>query len=119
MPVRILITGATGGLGSNVLARAVARGLSVRALVRDPTKVKALPGDGSTSSNAVELVRGDARAASAVRRAASGCDALFHLVNVNIHQDWVKTTAQLLESALSACVDTGARLVFPANVWVF
>jgi nucleoside-diphosphate-sugar epimerase len=106
-----LITGAAGGLGSNVLRAAVARGLGVRALVRDPARVRIPSG--------VELIRGDARDADAVGRAADGCAALFHLVNVNISHDWIRTTAELLEAALAACAVTGTRLVFPANVWVY
>jgi len=109
--VRVLITGAAGGLGSNVLRAAAARGLHVRALVRDPSRVRVPDG--------VELVRGDARDHETLRRAAEGCSTFFHLVNVNITQDWIRTTAELLDAALAACVSTGARLVFPANVWVF
>lgn len=107
----ILVTGAGGSLGSNVVRAAVARGIPVRALVRNPAKTK-LP-DG------VELVRGDASDEEALKRALEGCEALFHLVNVVIGKDWVRTTEQLLTAAIAACRSTGARLVFPANVWVF
>ncbi|MBI4956664.1 MAG: NAD(P)H-binding protein [Myxococcales bacterium] len=109
--VRILVTGATGGLGANVVAEAAARGLRVRALVRDPARAKVAPG--------VEVVKGDALDAAALARALEGCDALFHLVNVVIGKDWVDVTARLLEAAIGACTKTGARLVFPANVWIF
>jgi nucleoside-diphosphate-sugar epimerase len=107
----ILVTGAGGGLGSNVVRAAVARGVKVRALVRNPAKARLPEG--------VELVQGDATDVQALTRALEGCDALFHLVNVVIGKDWVRATAQLLDAAIAACRTTGARLVFPANVWVF
>jgi nucleoside-diphosphate-sugar epimerase len=108
---RILVTGATGGLGSNVIDEAIRRGIAVRALVRDPARV--------TRRDGVELVQGDARDAVALTRALDGAAALFHLVNVALDANWVAATAQLLDSALQACRDTGARLVFPGNVWIY
>jgi nucleoside-diphosphate-sugar epimerase len=109
--MRILVTGAAGSLGSNAVVAALARGIDVRMLVRDPARARIPDG-------AVPIVA-DARDPDALRQAAEGCDALLHLVNVTFAADWVKTTAALLDAALAACRATGARLVFPANVWVF
>lgn len=106
----VLVTGAGGSLGANVVRAAQARGHTVRALVRDPARAK-LP-DG------VEAIRGDALDAGAMRAAAKGCDAVFHLANVVIGKAWIETTAKLLDAAIAACAG-GARLVFPANVWVY
>lgn len=108
---RILVTGATGSLGSNVVAEAARRGLEVHALVRDPGRAHGADG--------VELVQGDALDAAALTRALEGREALFHLVNVALRPDWVDTTARLLDAALVACRATGARLVFPGNVWIY
>ncbi|MBA2539702.1 MAG: NAD(P)H-binding protein [Deltaproteobacteria bacterium] len=107
----ILVTGAGGGLGSNVVRAAVGRGHAVRALVRDPEKAKLPEG--------VTAIRGDALDVDAMRRAAEGCAAVFHLANVVIGKDWIPVTARLLDAAIAACASSGARLVFPANVWVF
>jgi nucleoside-diphosphate-sugar epimerase len=108
---RILVTGASGSLGSNVIVEAARRALDVRALVRDPARVDHADG--------VELVQGDALDPAALTRALDGREALFHLVNVPLGVDWVDTTARLLDSALTACRATGARLVFPGNVWIY
>ncbi|MFM8517069.1 MAG: NmrA family NAD(P)-binding protein [Nevskiaceae bacterium] len=62
----ILITGATGRTGSHVARGLSARGLAVRALVRNPTKAAALAAAG------VELVTGDAGDAESVRAAMRG-----------------------------------------------
>jgi nucleoside-diphosphate-sugar epimerase len=109
--MRVLVTGANGGLGRNVVEAAVGRGHEVRALVRDASRAPKLDG--------VEWLQGDARDRAAVSRAATGCAALFHLVNVNFATDWVQATAALLDVAIAACRETDARLVFPANVWIY
>ncbi|MBU3671016.1 MAG: NAD-dependent epimerase/dehydratase family protein [Sinobacteraceae bacterium] len=62
----ILITGATGRTGSHVARELAARGLPVRALVRNPAKAAALAAAG------VELVTGDAGDAESVRAAMRG-----------------------------------------------
>jgi nucleoside-diphosphate-sugar epimerase len=108
---RILVTGAGGSLGANVVRSGLAGGHAVRALVRDPAR--ALLPEG------VEVVVGDALDEAAVRAALDGCGALFHCVNVVIGPRWIETTARLLDAAVGACAAPGARLVFPANVWVF
>jgi uncharacterized protein YbjT (DUF2867 family) len=38
----VVVTGATGGVGSRVVAKLLSRGRNVRAVVRDPGKAKAL-----------------------------------------------------------------------------
>lgn len=70
---RVLVTGATGFVGANVVRRLLERGAAVRALVRHGstrTNVEGLP---------LELVEGDLRDADAVRRAVRGCRRVFHV----------------------------------------
>src|SRR5690242_15007029 len=69
----ILITGATGTVGSNLVEQLVADGQSVRALVRDPGKAaNALPPE-------AELFRGDLLDAESLEEALAGIDAMFLL----------------------------------------
>jgi len=70
----ILVTGATGNVGRNVVDQLVARGADVRALVRDPAKA-GLP-DG------VDMVQGDLLDVDALRAAMSGVSTLFLLNGV-------------------------------------
>ena len=67
----VLVTGATGNVGSQVVQELRGRGVSVRAFVRAPGKAKAMLGDG------VELVSGDFSDAASVRRALEGVDGVF------------------------------------------
>src|SRR5437773_1822928 len=70
--MKIAITGATGGLGRQVVSSALARGDAVRALVRDLSGADDLAHDG------VELVHGDLFDMSALVSLADGVDAVIH-----------------------------------------
>lgn len=70
----ILVTGATGNVGGNVVQQLVARGASVRALVRDPAKASFPAG--------VEVVQGDLLDVDSLRAAMSGVSTLFLLNGV-------------------------------------
>ncbi len=67
----VLVTGATGNVGSGVVRELRGRGVPVRAFVRDAAKATAMFGDG------VEIVTGDFAHAASVRRAMDGVDAVF------------------------------------------
>jgi len=68
----ILVTGATGFLGHNLIPLLVERGHHVRALVRLTSHYDFL------RKWDVELAFGDTREADAVRAAVAGCDAVIH-----------------------------------------
>lgn len=70
----ILVTGATGNVGRNVVEQLVKRGADVRALVRDPSKAHFPAG--------VEVVQGDFLDVDALRAAFSGVSTLFMLNGV-------------------------------------
>jgi uncharacterized protein YbjT (DUF2867 family) len=73
--MKVLVAGASGGVGKAVVKQLAAQGISVRALVRDAVKASScLPG----SDQGVEIVEGDvAKNFSSVRRAAEGMDAII------------------------------------------
>ena len=71
MMTKVLVTGATGNIGSQVVRELRARGAYVRAFVRDPGKAAAMLGDG------VEFASGDFSDAASVRRALEGVDDVF------------------------------------------
>ena len=70
----ILVTGATGNVGRQVVQQLVQRGANVRALVRDPAKAEQA-GFGA----GVELAKGDLLDVDALRSAMSGVSTLFLL----------------------------------------
>jgi len=70
---KILVTGATGRLGANLIKRLKQEGYDVVAYV--------IPNDpklGKIEPFGVEVVFGDLRDATALRQAAQGCDAVIH-----------------------------------------
>lgn len=67
----ILVTGATGRVGSQVVQQLIQRGANVRVLVRDPAKAVFPPG--------VDVVKGDLLDLDALRAAFQGVDTLFLL----------------------------------------
>ena len=71
----ILITGATGTVGSEVVTRLSAHGIPVRAVTRDPRKADAqrLPH--------VHVVQGDFEDVDSMRRACAGVDRAFLVTN--------------------------------------
>lgn len=68
----ILITGATGNIGSELVKQLVAKDLPIRVITRDPQKVSHL-------GSAVEVVIGDRHNSGVVREALKGADKLFLL----------------------------------------
>lgn len=67
--MKILVTGATGKVGSRLAKRLARRGDHVRALVRDPSRAREL---------GVELVKGDLLDVASLEAALRGIDAVVH-----------------------------------------
>ena len=70
-PMTILVTGATGTVGRQVIEQLVKRGADVRALVRDPAKANLPAG--------IAVVQGDLLDVDSLRGAFSGVSTLFLL----------------------------------------
>lgn len=73
--MRILVTGATGYIGSRLVPELLARGYSVRCLARDPKKLSARGWDG------VEIAAGDVLRPETLPPALAGIDVAYYLVH--------------------------------------
>lgn len=71
--MRVLVTGATGFIGTEVARQLAAAGMRPRVLVRRPTRARLLDGLD------VEAVHGDLTVPDTLRPAVEGCDAVIHL----------------------------------------
>jgi nucleoside-diphosphate-sugar epimerase len=103
-----LVLGATGGFGGAMVRALLARGQSVRALVRDPAKAR-LP-------HGVEVVAGDAAQLTGLVAAAKGCDSIVHGLNLP-YREWDPGMLALTENVVEASGLTGAAVVFPGNIY--
>lgn len=82
----ILVTGATGNVGRQVVEHLVKRGADVRALVRDPSKADLPAG--------VDVVQGDLLDVDALRGAFSGVSTLF-LLNAVVADEYTQALIAL------------------------
>ncbi|WP_445288590.1 SDR family oxidoreductase [Variovorax atrisoli] len=98
----ILVTGATGKVGRQVVQNLVERGAGVRAIVRDPAKAN-LPAS-------VEIVQGDLLDVEALRGAFAGVSTLF-LLNAVVPDEFTQALV-----VLNAARDAGVRRVVYLSV---
>ncbi len=103
----ILVTGATGFLGRNLIPLLVGGGHSVRALVRPASDTTFLQRHG------VELAWGDTRDASAVAQAAAGCESVVHAAGLfrfwGRGEDFFGVNVEGTRNVLEAARRAGAR----------
>ncbi len=98
----VLVTGATGFLGSRLVAGLLQDGQSVRVLVRNPERLA------TELRSQVEVAIGDIRDARAVDQAVAGCDQVYHLAAVFRDasvkkQDYTDVHVTGTEHVLTAC----------------
>lgn len=74
--MKLLVLGATGGTGRQIVREAAAKGHSVVALVRSKAKAPNLPG--------ALLIEGDARDENALFRALDGCSAVISSLGTSL-----------------------------------
>ncbi|ESX05928.1 NmrA family transcriptional regulator [Mesorhizobium sp. LSJC268A00] len=105
----ILVTGATGNIGRQVVEQLAKRGADVRALVRDPSKASFPAG--------VSVVQGDFLDVDSLRKAMSGVSTLF-LLNAVVPDEFTQALIAL-NVARSAGIERIVYLsVIHADVYV-
>lgn len=112
----VLVTGATGCVGANIVEALLNRGYTVRALRRETSSLRALAG------LEPELVTGDVLDLPALRAAMAGCDGVFHAAAIS--QYWRNEPATIYtinvegtRNVLQAARETGVRrVVFTSSV---
>src|SRR5579864_6117616 len=115
--MRIVVTGASGRIGANIVRELIERGHTIRAAVRPAT-----PRAEKLKRFAVEVVEADLLDRAALERSVEGCDAVVH--NGVIFTDdparmvagGLEATATLLEAARKqGC----SRFVFISSTSVY
>ncbi|WBM80404.1 SDR family oxidoreductase [Cryobacterium breve] len=98
----ILVTGATGNIGSHLVATLLDQDAPVRVLVRDANKARAAFGD------SVDIVSGDLRDASSVSAALTGAERVF--LNSPSPEGFFDLQRPLIDAAEAAGVEQLVRL---------
>lgn len=112
--MKILVTGATGLVGNNVVRMLVERGDQVRVLARNPQ-------DRSLEGLPLDVVRGDVCDAAAVRDSVRGVDLVIHSA-ARVHIGWTGLELQQTvniggtQNVALAAKDEGIRMVHVSSV---
>jgi len=112
-----LVTGASGFLGSSLVAALCRRGVSVRALVRSTSDLRRLSGLGA------EIVRGDVCDLASLREAARGQQVVFHAAakvpDWGPRREFFRVNLEGTRNVVAACQDAGVgRLVHVSSITV-
>ncbi len=92
----VLVTGASGFVGSRLVKKLIDRGEKVKAFVRPSSSLKQLSGYPSTR---FKLAYGDITIGNTVYRALAGCDRMYHVAS-NFKM-WDKKPERILEPAVA------------------
>jgi nucleoside-diphosphate-sugar epimerase len=114
----LLITGATGFIGSHLTARLAAEAPRTRLLVRDASRLSA---SSAALPSVVEVVPGDLSDPDAVATAVRGCEVVIHL-GAATGGDWSTfeaATVQGTRHVLEAARQHGARVVHVSSMSVY
>jgi dihydroflavonol-4-reductase len=100
--LQVLITGATGFIGSHLAEALVQQGTRVRCLVRKTSDLSRLKGLD------LEVIYGDCREKESLTQAVKGVDQVFHLAGATRakdEKDFFAANAQSTENLILACLD--------------
>jgi putative NADH-flavin reductase len=84
--MKILLLGATGRTGKQIIVEAIKRGHSITAIVRDPSKLK---------DYQISIIKGTPYDLETVEQAIPGCEAVINTLNISRKTDnpWARLTA--------------------------
>ncbi len=106
----VLVTGATGFIGSAVARELSEKGTRIRCLVRETSSMKNLDG------LYVEIAHGDLSDTDSIHRAVKGCDRVYHLAAV--YASWLpdpglmyRANEEGTRNVLRACREAGVQKV--------
>lgn len=108
---RVAVTGGTGFIGAALIDQLLSEGVAVRALARDPKRLKRA-GD-------IEAIEGSLENEAALAALAEGADAFLHLAgetHARTEQDYARINVDGAAAAARAAAKAGARFVHASSL---
>ncbi|WP_404484311.1 NAD-dependent epimerase/dehydratase family protein [Pseudomonas sp. HT11] len=109
---KVLVLGATGGIGGEVARQMRAAGWDVCALTRDVDKAR-------RENSSFSWIKGDALNRQEVIAAARGCAVIVHAVNPPGYRNWAELVMPMIDNTVAAAIAEGATIVLPGTVYNF
>jgi len=106
---KVLILGATGGIGSEIARKLISDEWDIRALRRSAQKRE--------RHGSITWITGDALNAEQVASATSECSVIVHAVNPPGYRNWEELVLPMLHNTISAAERNGALIVLPGTVY--
>lgn len=120
--MKALVTGVGGFIGQAVAGALLAEGHQVAGLLRDAAKTRL----DETIRRSATLTTGSVCDFESVRKAAEGCDVLFHCAAVVGPQNYVQRPVETMDvevmglrNVCQAALELGARVVYPSSSAVY
>ncbi len=107
---RVVVLGASGGLGDAFARTALAKGHGVRVLARDPERLS------TDIRMGCEVVVGDANNTKVLEDVTRDASVVLHAINLP-YPDWDPAMRELSVKIANATFQNGATLLFPGNVY--
>ena len=105
--MKILLLGATGRTGKEILQQALQAGIAVNVLVRDSSKVKII-------DKALRIIESKTLDKTALRKAMKDCDAVISALNISRNSDFpwssLRTPKTLLSDTLHNVIEIAREL---------
>ncbi|QOY35546.1 SDR family NAD(P)-dependent oxidoreductase [Anaerobacillus isosaccharinicus] len=111
---KVLVLGASGGIGYALVNELVSRGIEVVAFARGKEKLEKLYGH----EKKVTIFQGDALVDLDVTDASQGVDVIFHAVSFP-YQEWEQTHPICVDVMIRAAKSVKAKIAFVDNVYAY
>lgn len=109
---KVLILGATGGIGGELMRQLCERGWDVHALRRGKAEM-------AGKRDGITWIAGDAMDSEAVLSASRDCSVIVHAVNPPGYRNWAKYVLPMLDNAIAAAKAQGATILLPGTLYNF
>ncbi len=109
---KVLVLGATGGIGGVIADALLRHGWTVRGMARDAAAARKLRAN-------IDWVQGDAMNGADVLAAAQGAAVIIHAVNPPNYANWDKLVLPMIDNTIAAAKAVDARIVLPGTIYNF